>query len=152
MSPLGVWIWLFGPRTTELRTRLSADECFQRLNGAVVSRWAWFVKGEVSGWVRQRDAWVRRRQFWRRNSFQSVMKLKWEPDGLKTVIVCRCGMMTSTAVFMALWLGAVCLVAISIGVQAYRGSIDLVGVLVPVVMPVAGVAVMVFGRVLALGD
>jgi hypothetical protein len=151
-GPRDFWIWLVGPRTTELQSRLGAEMCFERLDAAVASRWAFFSNSEVAGWVRQGEAYLLKRIYWR-NDFRTAMRVAWEADGLRTRVVCRCGMTAWTVGFMAFWFGAVGL----LGVGLVASELSAVGHIDPVlwsipVMLAFGPALMLAGRVLSLGD
>src|SRR5579871_708437 len=105
MTPASAWTWLFGSRRADLRTALSAEQCFETLIG----------KHEVAGWVRPGHAWVRKRSFVR-NSFRPVLRLTWEADGSRTTVVCRCGVSPWVVGFTLVWLGVLVIVSTVVAV------------------------------------
>jgi hypothetical protein len=151
VSPLGAWTWLSGSRRTDLRTRLSPEQCFERLRDNADSLWTLFGTREVVGWVRPGRAQLRKRSFVR-NSFRPWLRLTWEADGRFTAVVCRCGMSPWTVGFLAVWLGVLALLAVLMTVLVFTTDVPAVSLAAFPALILFVVLLLGLGRLISAGE
>jgi hypothetical protein len=151
VTPLGAWTWLFGPRLTNLRSRLTPDQCLARLRGAVDSPWVLFGRSEVVGWVRPGGAWVRKRSFFR-NSFRSWLRLTFQTDSRYTAIACRIGMSAWAIWFTVVWLGFVALLAALMTVLVFTTDVPALALAAFPGLILFAVLLLMVGRLGSAGD
>lgn len=152
-----LWSDATARKAIELISPMRRDEIVRRLKDVVDSEWIIFGSKTVVGHVGDKSLRLR----WRinyRNSFQTVLFGTLGDDGSGTRLHCRAGMHPFVTVFMALWLGAVGIGAVSAVAMMLQfsregeGAIPAAagfGVVVPFVMVAFGVALVWFGRWLA---
>ena len=151
----GLMRWL-GSGSAVLATPLSPAECCDRLSEAVASPWALFSTSPVRGFVNERRARIWKR-LWYRNSFQTIMTVRFEPDGSRTRLVCEWGVSIfalDAVVFAlamsggALWLGREDSVRNGTTVAGHGWILGVILVLMLALLA----AIVGFGRLLARGE
>jgi len=155
MADDGGLMGMLGYRSAVLATGLSASECRDRLRDAVASPWAILSMRPVMGFVDDRGArlW---KHIWYRNAFQTILTVRFQPDGPGTRLECRWGTSISALVLvppmilLTLFFGVVLLRSRSAAFAVSGGGLAVD--LLPLLPVAVAVFVVVYGRVLASGE
>jgi len=91
-------------RRWRFETRLTPEQCAERLRGGIDGYFGLFGTKPVIGHVSTRGASLRKR-IWYRNSFQSVLSARFLGELGSTAVECRSGMGYFALVFLVVWSG-----------------------------------------------
>ncbi|MDP1631391.1 MAG: hypothetical protein Q8L66_08220 [Caulobacter sp.] len=141
------------PPPAVLQSPLRSQDCADRLRAAIDSDFSLFGDNPVIGAVGDSSASLRKR-IRNRNSFQTVMRVKFVDRGAGTEITCRSGMSVFSILFMAVWFGGIGLFAFSTVVWAVETSslVAAAALLMPLGMIAFGVLLVLAGRLMARNE
>ena len=142
-----------------LRTPLPPESCRERLRARVGSIWNPFSSWShpVRGRVTEKGFWIEKSIHYR-NSFQTVAKGRWIPEGNGTRIDVTLGMNRFVTVFVLAWLVAVGGVGVmwwvidSPATDRRPESAPALVAAIPFLMLLFGVALVAFGRWLSRNE
>jgi hypothetical protein len=151
MNPLA----LFATRTATLRSPLSPQACAERIGAVTDGMLSLVGTRPLIGSVSAGGMTVRRRLGYR-NSFQTELRARFEPNGSGTTIRCRFGLMGFVVVFMVFWLAMVLLMGAGFIFTVLSGPAataeGAMFALIPVGFLVFGLALPTVGKWFARND
>ncbi len=132
--------------TIDLLSPFTPEECVDRLRAGLLNS-----SSDVDGRVEY--DWIRlRKKIFYRNSFQTFLTAKVKPEGSGTRIRGTLGMHPLVTGFMAVWFAGVLAANLFILVPVLKSGDVPPGWFIAPLMPLAGVGMILFGRLLVRGD